>query len=158
MRRRLSVAVLVLLCFGSALGRGQCVVHQGYSGSEIKPRGEVAWVWFDQSVGTWDVDGQRPANWPDWLFLPGPPKGRYPKGKGACKGYWNLKLDNHRILELLPGNHVLLVFYAGIGGTSKFSIPLTFNAAAGKSYRVKPNAKIWTGNEHWTPVIEEFNP
>jgi hypothetical protein len=136
---------------------GQCVVHQAYSGPDVKPRSEVAWVWFDLDEAVWDIDGLRPANWPVWGFLPGPPKGRRLHDREACKGFSKYGLDSSEIIELLPGNHQLWVFYNSPGWDSGKLI-LTFNAVAGKSYRVKANAKTVSFHPKWNPTIEEFKP
>jgi hypothetical protein len=157
MKKQIAFWGLVLLCCGSGVALGQCVVHQAYAGQDVKPRSEVAWVWLDSDIAVWDIDGLRPANWPVWGFLPGPPKGRHIRDREACKGWSKFGIDASGVLEVLPGSHLLWVFYNSPGWDSG-RLPLQFNVVAGKSYRVKANAKIMSFHPKFTPMIEEFNP
>jgi hypothetical protein len=138
MKRTLPFLLLGLLCLQPAFAF-QHYVGQFYDG-EARPRTEVSWIW----VGT-SSDG----------FL----------GEVSFDGIDHSKISTShnynlwKVLEVLPGKHVVSVSYEDASGRSEKDQEFEIDAKAGENYVIVGKTEFhWKGANKWSSTIATFTP
>ena len=75
-----------------------------------------------------------------------------------------IRFNNPKLIEVLPGKHILTVSYIEtkhVGNTtrtlsSRGSLPAVLNAEKGHTYAIKPVLMQKDGEKTWKPVVEDI--
>jgi len=137
MKRFSALFFLLLLCSQTVFAL-QHYVGQFYDG-EAKPRAEVAWIWVGNSHGiagetNFDgIDGSKISTSHYYVF-------------------W-------KVIEVLPGKHLVAVSYESVAGRSVSDQQVEIDAKAGENYFIRGETEThWRSSDKWEASVTAFTP